>query len=111
MTHEKIGKGFFMTTGYYSDDAKELAKSNPITLMDGDMLLMMILRLPLDARSQLLAFATAGDYTTPTCPTCGIKMQSMPGKNGRPDFWGCRDYPKCRQRPLTKRAGAKETIQ
>ena len=98
MTHQKIEKSFFMTSGRFSDDAKDVAKSNRITLIDGQMLLMMLQRLPLAGQNELLAFAIEGDYTTPTCPGCGKKMRSVPGKVGRPDFWGCPDYPKCRQR-------------
>ena len=97
MTHEKIDKAFFMTSGRFSDDAKAVATSNRITLVDGAMLLMMIQRLPVDVKMGLLAFATEGDYATPTCPSCGIKMRSVAGKGGKPDFWGCRNYPKCRQ--------------
>ena len=97
MTHEKIEKAFFMTSGRFSDDAKAVATSNRITLIDGAMLLMMIQRLPVEAKMELLAFATEGDYATPTCPSCGIKMRSVAGKGGRSDFWGCRNYPKCRQ--------------
>lgn len=97
MTHEKIESAFFMTSGKFSDDAKEVAKANRITLIDGDMLLMMINRLPEEARRSLLDFATAGDYRTPTCPGCGIKMKCVPGKGGRPDFWGCHNYPRCRR--------------
>lgn len=97
MTHEKIGKAFFMTSGSYSDDAKAVAQANRITLIDGNMLLMMIQRLPTPERESLLAFATAGDYTTPTCPTCGVKMIAKAGKTGRPDFWGCQNYPRCHQ--------------
>lgn len=97
MTHEKIEKAFFMTSGRFSDDAKAVATSNRITLIDGAMLLMMIQRLPVEAKMALLAFATEGDYATPTCPSCGIKMRGVAGKDGRSDFWGCRNYPKCRQ--------------
>lgn len=104
MTHEKIGKAFFMTSGSYSDDAKAIAQANRITLVDGTMLLMMIQRLPAEERDSLLAFATAGDYTTPTCPTCGVKMKVIEGKAGRPDFWGCRNYPRCRQKLGKRRA-------
>ena len=39
MTHEKIEKAFFMTSGRFSEDAKVVAKSNRITLIDGEMLL------------------------------------------------------------------------
>jgi restriction system protein len=97
MTHEKIAKAFFMTSGRYSDEAKEVAKSNRITLMDGDMLLMMFKRLPETDQQKLLEFATAGDYKTPSCPNCGVKMKAVAGKSGRPDFWGCTQYPRCRQ--------------
>lgn len=98
MTHEKIVKAFFMTSGRFTDDAKEVAKSNRITLIDGEMLLMMINRLPDSDQKSLLEFATDGDYKTPTCPSCGIKMKRVAGKAGRPDFWGCHNYPRCRQK-------------
>lgn len=105
MTHEKIEKAFFMTSGRFSEDAKDVAKGNRITLIDGQMLVMMLKRLPSDGQNELLTFATEGDYTTPTCPGCGKKMRSVPGRAGRPDFWGCPDYPKCRQRLGMRRAG------
>lgn len=98
MTHEKIVKGFFMASGDFSDDAKSFAESNPITLITGDMLISMIKRLPADQQQALLVFATAGDYHTPTCPSCGIKMRRVPGSGGRQDFWGCGNYPRCRQK-------------
>lgn len=52
-------------------------------------------RLPAAAQLQLLAFATEGDYTTPSCPSCGVKMIKRESKRGV--FWGCRHYPRCRQ--------------
>lgn len=82
-----------MTSGKFSEDAKEVAKSNRITLIDGEMFLMMINRLSEEHRQKLLTFATAGDYKTPTYPSCGIKMKAVSGRNGRPDFWGCEDFP------------------
>jgi restriction system protein len=95
MSHEKIPKGFLMTSGSYSDDAKEVAKVNRITLIDGVMLLAMIRRLPTDAQQRLLELATDGDYTTPSCPSCGVKMLRRSSKRG--DSWGCINFPRCRQ--------------
>lgn len=95
MTHEKIAKGFYMTSGEYSDDAKEVAKANRITLINGEMMLIMIKRLPEESQERLLALATDGDYTTPTCPSCGIKMVKRSGRRG--EFWGCKNFPRCRQ--------------
>lgn len=97
MTHEKIGKAFFMTSGRYSDDAKATAEANRITLIDGPMLLEMFRRLPPADEEGLLAFATEGDYRTPTCPRCGVKMLRKTGTAGKSDFWGCSTYPRCRQ--------------
>ena len=97
MTHEKIAKAFFMTTSSFSEDAKSFASANRITLVDGPLFLMMIQRLPASERDKLLAFATEGDYQTPTCPSCGVKMVTRSGSPGRSDFWGCPRYPTCRQ--------------
>ena len=95
MASENIEKGFFMTSSAYSQDAKEFARSNNITLIDAKLFLMMIMRLPREARDRLLSFTTKGDYTTPTCPACGIKMVRRDGSRGA--FWGCKSYPRCRQ--------------
>ena len=97
MTHEKIAKGFYMTSSGYTNDAVVIAKSNKITLINGDMLFMMIQRLSPALQEKLLDLATKGDYKTPTCPKCGIKMSRRSGKKG--DFWGCTNYPKgCKQK-------------
>lgn len=95
MTHEKIGRAFFVTSGHFADAAKVVATGNRITLISGDMLLMMIKRLPEAARTSLLEVATEGDYKTPTCPACGIKMKRLSGKPGSPDSWACHNYPRC----------------
>ncbi len=44
--------------------------------------------------NRLLAFATEGDWTTPTCPSCGAKMVDRDSKRGR--FWGCSNFPNCK---------------
>ncbi len=98
MTHEKIGKAFFMSGGQFSADAKAVAERNRITLIDGTMLLMMLKRLPEADRRHLLEFATDGDYKTPTCPACGSKMKLIAGTPGYPEFWECQRYPECGQR-------------
>jgi restriction system protein len=96
MAHEKIGRGIFIASGDYSGDAKSFAETNPITLITGAILVSMINGLPDADKQALLAFATAGDYHTPTCPSCGIKMRHVSGTGGRQDFWGCA-FPRCRQ--------------
>ena len=94
MAHEKVEKAFFMAPNGFTDDARAFAAENRITLLDGKLFLAMLERLPAEPRQQLLDFATAGDWTTPTCPSCGIKMTARDSKRG--GFWGCVSYPKCR---------------
>ena len=95
MVHEKVAKGIFVTTGDYTPDAVAFAKTNPINLITGEMLAKGIQALSDDAQARLLAVATEGDYTTPTCPSCGIKMVRRSSDRG--EFWGCRNYPRCHQ--------------
>lgn len=94
MAHEKVEKAFFMAPGGFTDDAKAFAAENRITLLDGKLFFAMLERLPEEQRKTLLEFATAGDWTIPTCPACGVKMTPRDGRRGR--FWGCVSYPRCR---------------
>lgn len=94
MAHESAGKGIFMTTSSFSPDAKQFAEEHrdKLFLIDGEKFISMILKLPEGKKAQLLAFATEGDYTTPTCASCGVKMVWRTKGN----FWGCKNYPRCK---------------
>lgn len=96
MAHESAGKGILMATSGFSIDAKQFAAEhqNKLFLIDGEKLLSMLSKLPEEKRKKLLEFAIDGDYTTPTCASCGIKMVKRTGKGGA--FWGCANYPTCR---------------
>jgi len=104
MAHEKVEKAFFMAPNGYTDDARAFATENHITLLDGKLFLAMLQRLPEDASKRLLEFATVGDWTTPTCPSCGDRMTARDNKRGA--FWGCVTYPKCKGK-LPMRASAR----
>lgn len=106
MTEEHIPKAFFMTPGDYTEDARAIAQQNGITLMDGKLVLAMLKHMPHDARSRLLAFAAGGDYATPTCPACSVKMVAR--QNGHTAFWGCPNHPRCEQ-TLPMRGGRLNT--
>lgn len=94
MAHENIEKAFFMAPSGFTDEARTFAAQNRITLIDGKLFLAMLQRLPEEAQTRLLRFATVGDWTTPTCPGCGEKMTARDGSRGH--FWGCITYPRCR---------------
>ncbi|KON79549.1 DUF2034 domain-containing protein [Azoarcus sp. PA01] len=104
MAHEKVDKAFFMAPNGYTDDARAFATENRIMLLDGKLFLAMLQRLPEDASRRPLEFATAGDWTTPTCPSCGDRMTARDSKRGA--FWGCVTYPKCKGK-LPMRASAR----
>jgi len=93
MAHERIERAFFMTNGNFTPEAKALGHHHKIVLVDARVLLAMIQRLDEQQQARLLAEATAGDFSTPTCPMCGQKMERATGSHG--DYWGCARHPHC----------------
>jgi restriction system protein len=104
MVHEKVSRGIFITSGVYSKDAASFGETNPIHLLDGQAFIERILQLDISKQNELYAFAFTGDYRTPTCASCGIKMVQREGKE-RP-FWGCPNYPRCRSTFAIKNAAS-----
>jgi restriction system protein len=99
-SNNNLAKGIFATTGDYTQEAIAFVKENPLNLITGEMLFKGILALPDDAKARLLAVATEGDYATPSCPSCGIKMVRRSSDRGA--FWGCTNYPRCKQKFFMK---------
>ena len=99
MAHHKVARGVFLATGEFTKEAIEFANANPIDLIDGAGFMALLAKLNDDARLRLLAVATDGDYLTPTCPSCGVKMLWRDVEKG---FWGCRNYPRCKVKFFTK---------
>lgn len=96
MTASQVTEGIFVTTSEYTSEAKQFATGNNIHLIDGQDLLDKFFATSSEHQTSLLQLATSGDFTTPTCPSCGIKMvQRMASKTGEP-FWGCVSFPRCR---------------
>ncbi|MDP5239699.1 topoisomerase DNA-binding C4 zinc finger domain-containing protein [Uliginosibacterium sp. 31-16] len=94
MVESGVSRAFFMGAWSFDEAAQRAAKSMQITLIDDRMFLSMINRLPHDESQRLLNLAVEGDYTTPSCPTCGLKMISRQNEQGR--YWGCRAFPRCK---------------
>lgn len=94
MASEKVENGYFFTTSKFSNDAIEFAKNKKIELINGKQQIKIIQSFTQRQQSYLHQIATNGDYTTPTCPNCDIKMLKRKGKDR--DFWGCSNYPRCR---------------
>lgn len=98
-TAEKAPLGVFITSGEYTREALEFAEGKSLKLLTGVSLLKLITSLPGEEQQQLLRKVTMGDYTTPSCPSCGTKMvkrATSKGRNVGNLFWGCANYPKCK---------------
>jgi restriction system protein len=96
MTSGNVGEGVLATSGKFTQEARAFAEKEKISLIDGDDLVGKLTALPPEKALALLKLATQGDFRTPTCPSCAIKM--MPRKStahGR-TYWGCRNYPGCK---------------
>jgi restriction system protein len=86
-----------LTAGRFTQEAVDLAGKEKIEMIDGAGLLKKIAALPPEKSTALLKFATTGDFLTPTCPRCSIKMASRRSTKGGRPFWGCTNYPRCKQ--------------
>jgi restriction system protein len=96
MASAEITQGIFFTTSSFTEDAIAFKKNKNITLIDGRDFIKRIKTLKLEEQEQLYKFATVGDYTTPTCANCDAKMVKRTTKDSGNDFWGCANYPRCR---------------
>lgn len=92
----KVKRGIFWSlTGFIGKPVQDYAKEAGIQLLDGAGIVERIRALDAGKRDELLTRAFEGDYQTPTCAACGIKMVVRQGDDG--SFWGCLNYPKgCR---------------
>jgi hypothetical protein len=95
MASDGVTQGYFVTTGDFTAEAVDFAEGKALKLVSGKYLLDKLNDLPDDERNEILTEITRGDYTTPTCPRCDEKMVLRHGGSG--DFWGCLNYPRCRQ--------------
>lgn len=94
---------FYGLSGF-SADAQKFATEKYLKLVSGEDLLAQIKSLDAEQQKELLAHVTRGDYSTPTCPKCDIKMIRREGSGGKSDFWSCKNFRKCGSKPISVRA-------
>lgn len=98
MSSHKLQRGTFVTTSTFTADAQKFANENGINALDGDKLLKLIATRTPEQQKELLDIAYEGEYSIPTCASCGIKLLK------RTKFWGCSNFPKCRSQIYFKTA-------
>jgi restriction system protein len=106
MAAERISTGILMTSGSFTLEAVEWAKGK-VNLIGGEKFIGLIKKLSEENQKGLLDVALEGDYRTPTCPQCDVKLILREVKKGRNEggkFWGCVNYPRCKQTLIYKEA-------
>lgn len=96
MAANGIANGKFMTSGDFTSEALAFAADNRLELISGKRIVDAIMKLTPEKRQALLDIAIKGDYRTPTCPQCGVKMTLREGKERSRVFWGCPRFPRCK---------------
>ncbi|MEM9478519.1 MAG: restriction endonuclease [Verrucomicrobiota bacterium] len=85
----EIGKGVFVTAGEFTQEIVEFAHGRQLELINGEALLKTIRRMPIRDRDKLLHQTTLGEFTCPSCPSCGAKMilrkTAAPEHSGSPE--------------------------
>ncbi len=94
-----VKKGSYVTTSSYTANALELAKQFNIITYTIEDILQAFHSLPEFKQNHIEREIRKTDFTTPTCPSCGVKMVERIAKKWRgkgEPFWGCPSFPKCR---------------
>ena len=85
--------GILITSGVFTQEAKNFAVDKPIDLVDGTQLLQLV------ANLQKRAGLSPKPAPANICPKCGGEMvlrTAQKGPNPGQKFWGCSNFPKCR---------------
>jgi restriction system protein len=91
---DAVDKGVFVTPGTFTEEAQAFARKNRIELIDGAALLEKITAaLAPETSEALLKQVTEGDFLTPTCPSCNVKMTWRADGTERRKSWGCVNHP------------------
>jgi len=95
-----LEKGYFITTGSFSHEARKFALDKPLVLIDGERL-MDFARIAesIDAARGRSSLQSNLSNTGYTCPMCGAHMllRTVEGNSHSVvQFWGCSAYPACK---------------
>jgi hypothetical protein len=85
-------EGGFVTTGVFTPSAQAFAHTNGIDLLTGEVFVTRFNALPDGVRHEILDEVLAGDYTTPSCRRCDLKLVL---ESEQAMFWRCPRAPRC----------------
>jgi restriction system protein len=93
VTAKHATSGILITSGIFTQEAKNFATDKPIDLVDGTQLLQLIGQVQ---KQQVVSPEPALENL---CPKCGGEMlmrTAQRGPNPGQKFWGCSNFPRCR---------------
>lgn len=96
MTAGGAHSGIFVTSGTYTQPAKDLARECGIRLMGGDELAGLLKRNTIDGQIIAAPSAHTNEMSCPVCQSPMVKRTAKQGPNKGNEFWGCSKYPNCR---------------
>ena len=103
MTAHHAAGAIIVASGTFTQEARDFAAGKPIQLVDGDRLVELIASVqtrPMATASGPTATSPRSAATQRSCPKCGgelVLRTAKRGPNAGGRFWGCSNYPKCRQ--------------
>ncbi len=95
MAAEGAMQGFIVTSGVFTQEAKDFAAGRNVELLDGVELKKIINQLSPSSKTRSAATVKG----IQSCPKCGGQMVvriAKQGANAGNQFWGCSNYPQCR---------------
>jgi restriction system protein len=95
-----LEKGYFITTGFFSREARKFASEKQLELIDGAKLMDFVrIADSIDAAERKSAIQNSSERPGYTCPMCGAQMV-LRTVDSNPHtvthFWGCSAYPACK---------------
>jgi restriction system protein len=93
MTAKHAASGILITSGAFTQEARNFAADKPIDLVDGTQLLQLI------GNVQKQGTASPKPASANICPQCDgelVLRTAQRGLNPGQKFWGCSNFPKCR---------------
>jgi restriction system protein len=100
LTANGADEAIIVTTGRFTDEARDFAAGQPIRLLDGPQLLELVKSVQANpAVEAKIIHMPAETVWVPKCPKCGSEMVLRTARRGAQagdKFWGCSTYPRCK---------------
>jgi restriction system protein len=93
-----IERGYFISTGTFTQEARRFAEDKPLVLIDGDRLMDLVrIAESVDVSQERSKIHDNPNRTDYSCPTCSTRMllRTMKGDPNGDQFWICSAYPAC----------------